>query len=161
MADRSVMEALASYVNPPVRAVSDWWTDLNSFTHQADQEAEKRFPDQARDSSIKNAYRHALGTGRLAQLLGAGSGVPGLEAVARGAAKVAGYGWEGMGGMENWGSTDMRHDLNANAQGIEHTRQAKDFKSLADALESFSRSARKELPPNVLEPARGYFTYTK
>lgn len=145
----------------PYQSAAQWLNDLNSFTHEADNEAEKRFPGQARDSSQKNAFRHALGSGRLAQLLGANSGIPVVEPLARGAAKLAGYGWEALGGLSNFRSQDMRHDLNANALGIEHSSKTADFRSLADALQSFAQSARKEAPPGALEPARDYFTYTK
>lgn len=144
-----------------LNALSSWWNDMQTFTHEADNEAEKRFPGQARDSSVKNAYRHALGSGRLAQLLGANSGIPLVEGAARGAAKLAGYGWEALGGPENWRGQDMRHDLNANAQGIAHTQTAKDFQSLASALESFARGARKEAPPEITDASRPWFTYSK
>ena len=71
MADKqSMLGALASYAEGKARVVSDWWNDLRTFTEKADNEAETRFPGQARDESVKNAYRHALGSGRLAQLLG-------------------------------------------------------------------------------------------
>lgn len=155
--------ALMSYAKEaaPVRAASDWFNDLRSFTEAADAEAERRFPNQARDSSQKNAFRHALGAGRLAQLLGSNSGIPVVEPIAQGIAKMAGYGWEGLGGMKNWRSTDMRHDLNANAIGIATSANAQDFKSLADSLASYAQSARKEAPPSILDPARPYFTYTK
>ena len=139
----------------------DWVKDLQSFTGQADAEAERRFPGQARDESQKNAYRHALGAGRLAQLLGSNSGIPIVGGAARGAAKLAGYGWEGLGGMENWGSQDMKHDLNANAQGIAQSTNAPDFRTLAESLASFAQGARKELPPSILEPRKGYFTYSQ
>lgn len=157
----TVKTQLRAALSQPAQAVSSWWNDLNSFTQQADAEAERRFPDQARDSSQKNAYRHALGAGRLAQLLGANSGIPGVEGVARGVAKMAGYGWEGLGGPENWRSEDFRHDLNANANGIAQASQNPDFRSLADSLASFAQGARREAPPNALDPARPYFTYTK
>ena len=88
-------------------------------------------------------------------------GSPLLECAARGAAKLVGYGWEALGGPKNWGSTDFRHDLNANALGIAQSSKAQDFQSLADQLESFSRSARKEAPPGAMERSRDYFTYTK
>ena len=138
-----------------------WWDELRSFANNASDEAERRFPDQERDSSQKNAFRHALGAGRLAQLLGSNSGIPIVSGAARGAAKMAGYLWEDMSGPENWGSEDSRHDLNANAIGIAQSSQAKDMQSLADSLASFAQGARKELPPSPYEKARPYFTYTK
>lgn len=155
----SLMGALNEYGVKPANAAAAWWNALRSAPELADAEAERRFPNQARDSSQKNAYRHALGAGRLAQLLGSNSGIPVVEGAARGAAKLAGYAWEGLGGMENWGSQDMRHDLNANAQGIRQSSQAKDFNELANALASFA--ARREAPPNVFDKARPYFTYMK
>lgn len=157
----ALKDQLRAALSQPAQAVSSWWNDLNSFTQQADAEAERRFPDQARDSSQKNAFRHALGAGRLAQLLGANSGIPGVEGLARGAAKIAGYGWEGLGGPANWRSEDFRHDLNANANGIAQSSQNTGFRSLADSLASFAQEARREAPPGTFEPARPYFTYTK
>ena len=142
-------------------AVGDWWNDLRSFANQADDEAERRFPNQERDASQKNAFRHALGAGRLAQLLGSNSDIPIVSGAARGAAKMAGYLWEDMSGPANWGTVDSRHDLNANAIGIAQSSQAKDMTSLADSLASFAQGARKELPPNAYEKARPFFTYTK
>lgn len=139
----------------------DWWNEMQTFTHKADDEAERRFPDQARDSSQKNAFRHALGAGRLAQLLGADSGIPVVSDAARGAAKLAGYGWEFVGGPDNWKGQDMRHDLNANAIGISQSSNAPGFGLLADQLELIARSSRKESPPGVLDKSVGYFTYTK
>lgn len=155
----SLVGALNTYGTKPANAAANWWNEIQSFTQQADAEAERRFPNQARDSSQKNAFRHALGAGRLAQLLGSNSGIPIVEGAARGAAKLAGYGWEGLGGRENWRSQDMRHDLNANAQGIRQSSQAAGFNELANTLASFA--ARKEAPPGVTDQARPYFTYTK
>ena len=162
MADKqSMLGALAAYAQEKAQDASAWWEDFNTFTHQADAEAERRFPNQARDESVKNAYRHALGTGRLAQLWGGNSGIPGVEEAAQGAAKLAGYGWEALGGPENWGSQDMRHDLNANAIGASEARYAQDFKALADALAGHASRAQRHEPLHPLEPTRGYFTYTK
>lgn len=156
-----LLENFQTKVAEAMNKSADWWDELQTFTGKADAEAETRFPGQARDSSQKNAFRHALGAGRLAQLMGANSGIPLVEGAARGAAKLAGYGWEGLGGTSNWGGEDMRHDLNANALGIAHATQAPDFRTLADSLQSFAQGARKESPPNVLDRARPYFTYTK
>lgn len=152
-----LFDSLASFARP----VTNWYEALSQIASQADAEAERRFPGQARDDSLKNAYRHALGSGGFAQLLGANSGIPLVEGAARGAAKLAGYGWEAIGGPKNWASEDFRHDLNANALGIAQSSKAQDFQALADQLESFSRSARKEAPPDATERARAYFTYTK
>ena len=156
-----LLENFQTKVSDAMSSSAAWWDDLRTFTGQADNEAEIRFPNQARDSSQKNAFRHALGAGRLAQLMGANSGIPIVEGAARGAAKLAGYGWEGLGGTENWGSDDMRHDLNANAQGIAQASKTADLRTLADSLQSFAQGSRRELPPNVLDKAKPYFTYTK
>lgn len=154
----ALLNALNKYAPQPV---SNWFGELATVANRADGEAERRFPNQERDSSIKNAYRHALGAGGLAQLLGSTRENPILSGAARGAAKLAGYWWEDVSGPENWGSQDSLHDLNANAHGIAQSTQAKDFRSLAESLESFSRSAREESPPQFTDKARPYFTYTK
>ena len=52
--------------------------------------ADREFPGSDRDSGSKNAFRHALGTGMVAQELGGG-------AIGAGVAKLIGYGWEGAG----------------------------------------------------------------
>lgn len=142
-------------------ADQSWWNEFKNVPHQADMEAEQRFPNQARDESQKNAFRHSLGAGRFSQLLGGNSGIPIVEGAARGFAKLAGYGWEALGGPDNWKSQDMRHDLNANALGIAQSSKTSDFRSLADSLASFAKEARQEAPPDALNKGRGYFTYTK
>ncbi len=43
---------------------------LRDLPGQASDIAEQRFPGYDRDGSSKNAFRHALGTGMLAQVLG-------------------------------------------------------------------------------------------
>jgi hypothetical protein len=48
-----------------------------------------------------------------------------------------------------------------NALGIVQSSKNQDFHSLADSLESFAKSARKEAPPGSLEDAKPHFTYTK
>ena len=141
-------------------AINSWFNDLRSFTRKADNEAERRFPNQARDNSQKNAFRHALGAGRLAQLLGANSGIPVVEPVARGLATLAGYGWEGLT-PQSIDFTDLKHDLNANSIGISQASKTKDFNSLAESLAGFSKNARRESPPSIFQPARPYLTYTK
>lgn len=146
--------------------MAEWASELQNLTKNADDEAEKRFPDDERDNSKKNAFRHALGTGRLAQMLGADNDIPvvgGLiSTAAQGAAKGAGYLWEAMGAKQNMKDpTDMKHDLNANAHGAEQAAQTRGYGELADRLELMARSASKEEPPGVFSPARKHLTYTK
>lgn len=118
---------------------------------EADAIAELEFPDDARDSSKKNAFRHALGTGMLAQELGGGySGAAG--------AKAAGYIWELLGLP---GGSDSLHDLNANAIGAAEAVNAPDRAALIAALLKHAAAARKEAPPSLTQRTPGYMTYEK
>lgn len=146
--------------------LSAWAEELQNVTKRADDEAEKRFPDQERDSSQKNAYRHALGTGRLAQLLGADNDVPivggMISTAAQGAAQGAGYLWEALSLRQNMKDPeDMRHDLNANYHGAALSAKAKGYDDLANQLEVMARGAVKEEPPGAFSPPRKHLTYTK
>lgn len=85
---KSVVEAYDS--------AKSWANEVRSVGSRADDEAERRFPGQERDESVKNAYRHALGTGRLSQLLGADSENPAVSAVGQAGGQGAGYLWEIM-----------------------------------------------------------------
>ena len=60
MADQSMLGALASYAEGKVRDVSDWWNDLRTFTEKADNEAETRFPGQARDLTHSAPFSRGL-----------------------------------------------------------------------------------------------------
>lgn len=155
-----LLENFQTKVSDAMGQSADWWNDLKTFTGKASDEADKRFPDQARDSSQKNAFRHALGAGRLAQLMGADSGIPGLSQGAQLAAKLAGYGWEAPG-ENNWGSEDSRHDLNANSFGIGQASSNPGFDALANTLESFARKASNEQAPQPFVQGKPYLTYTK
>lgn len=144
---------------------SNLYAQLQKFgdiAHQADSIAEQEFPDSARDSSTKNAFRHALGTGLIAQHLGASNG--GLQGVAAATlAKVAGYGWEGMAGFDNLTRhgklTDTQHDLNANALGAS-AAMGTDKAGLIDALRKMAQQSVVQQPPSVFEPSPGYLTRT-
>lgn len=142
--------------------VGKWWDELRNVAGEADATAEREFPDEARDASRKNAFRHALGTGRLAQLLGADSGVPVVREAAAGAAKLAGYAWEGLSAAMGHGdATDRRHDLNANAIGAAEAKRTSGREALVERLRERAGSARREDPPGLTEKSPGYLTYTK
>lgn len=141
----------------------EWARELKTVTQAADDTAENEFPNQARDRSVKNAFRHALGTGRLAQLLGADSGIPVVKDVATGTAKAVGYVWESLDGINQKGDklNDTRHDLNANAIGADDAKNTKGRAELVNRLKQRAAIARRENPPEVSEQSPGYFTYTK
>jgi hypothetical protein len=125
---------------------------------RADDIAERTFPGSARDASTKNAFRHALGTGMLAQELGGGH-------VGAALAKLAGYGWEGMGMLDgsNRGPAkmeDMRHDLNANAIGAEQARLNPSHEGLVQALKRFALQSVPVHAPGVFSRSPGYLTRT-
>lgn len=124
---------------------------------EADQIADANFPGSARDASAKNAFRHALGTGMIAQQLGGG-------VLGAAAAKGAGYLWEGMGAMDpkkmakDWRSGDIKHDLNANALGA---RAAMETQSQAELIELLKRMGQQSVnrePPGIFERSPGYMT---
>lgn len=161
--DAGILERAMKAVTDSYGSASQWAGEISSFASRADDEAERRFPNQARDESVKNAYRHALGTGRLAQLLGAGEGShPAVNAFADIASRGAGYVWEGMAAKRNAENpADMLHDLNANAMGADLAGKTNGFAGLADALERRAGMAVKEDPPSFFEPARKNLTYAK
>jgi hypothetical protein len=128
----------------------------------ADDSAELAFGiDSARDSSTKNAYRHALGTGMLAQALGANQGSTVLAPLL---AKLVGYGWEGFGLRQNIEDPihrlDTRHDLNANAIGTQQAVRAGSPDELAAVLKRLALEAPPVQPPGFFEPSPGYLTRT-
>ncbi len=135
---------------------------MGSIPGEADAIAEQMYPNSARDSSTKNAFRHALGTGLIAQHLGAGNG--GAQGIAAATlAKMAGYGWEGLGVVDNFtkhGSlTDTRHDLNANAIGAS-AAMGTDKQSLIQALQGMANASVVEAPPTAFQYSPGHMTRT-
>ena len=122
--------------------------------------AEAEFPNSARDSSMKNAFRHALGTGMLAQEFGAGNdGVQGAAAALL--AKTGGYAWESFKGLKDFTKggdpTDTLHDFNANAIGANHaigTNQAQ----LINSLRRMASQSVVSKPPSLFEMNPGYMT---
>lgn len=142
-------------------APSRFVSELQSFgriPEQADRIAEQKFPGSARDSSAKNAFRHALGTGMLAQRLGGGD-------IGANLAKMAGYGWEALGARKFLTVPEHRmdtlHDLNANAIGARVATETTNQQELIRQLESYARNAKNQLPPGVLAASKGYMTMTK
>lgn len=135
---------------------------MGELPGEADGIAEQMYPGSARDSSTKNAFRHALGTGMIAQHLGASNG--GLQGVAAATlAKLAGYGWEGLSGTANLTRhgqlTDTRHDLNANALGA-NAAMGTDRQGLIQALKAMADASVVAPPPTAGEYSPGYMTRT-
>lgn len=140
-----------------IQPMADKWDRLSTFTGRADNIAEQAFPDSARDASQKNAFRHALGTGMLTQELGGGP-------VAATLAKMAGWGWEGMGASQLVDSAnhrlDTRHDLNANNIGASVAMRSKNEAELVTRLKQMASVARSEEPPGFFAQGRPYLTRT-
>lgn len=140
-----------------VQPAKDKWNRLTTFTNRADDIAEREFPDSARDASTKNAFRHALGTGMLTQELGGGP-------MAAAVAKMAGWGWEGLGARQLINSSqhrlDTRHDLNANNIGASVAMASKNEAELVARLKQLASVARVEQPPGFFERGRPYLSRT-
>lgn len=132
-----------------LQPAADKWNRLKTFTGRADNIAEQAFPDSARDASQKNAFRHALGTGMLTQELGGGP-------IAATLAKMAGWGWEGLGASQLMDSSqhrlDTRHDLNANNIGASVAMASKNEAELVARLKQLASVASVEQPPGFFEP---------
>lgn len=131
---------------------------LQSIPEQADRIAEDTFGmASARDSSTKNAFRHALGTGMLTQEWGGGP-------IAAALAKAAGYAWEGLGAADIINDpahrTDTLHDLNANAIGAK-VAQGKNQAELVQALKRMALESVPVQPPGVFQASPGYLTRTE
>ena len=137
--------------------VSRKWDSLSNFTQKADNIAEREFPDSARDASTKNAFRHALGTGMLTQELGGG-------AIAATLAKLAGYGWEGLGASQLVDSAahrlDTRHDLNSNNIGASVATQVGSQEELVSRLKALASASVAGEPPGFFEPGVPRLTRT-
>lgn len=124
---------------------------------QASDIAEQEFPDSARDSSTKNAFRHALGTGMLAQRMGGGL-------LGQNVAKAVGYGWEGWGLLDGDNRKnpqhreDTLHDLNANAIGAATARKTNNQAELVQALKRLALESVPAQPPGAFAPSPGYMT---
>ena len=140
-----------------LQPAADKWNRLTTFTKRADDIAEREFPNSARDASDKNAFRHALGTGMLTQELGGGP-------MAATMAKMAGWGWEGLGASQLVDSAahrlDTRHDLNANNIGASVATQVKNEAELIARLKQLANASRVEQPPGFFEQGRPYLSRT-
>lgn len=141
-----------------VKPAADKWDRLTTFTQRADNIAEQQFPDSARDASTKNAFRHALGTGMLTQELGGGP-------VAATLAKMAGWGWEGLGASQLVDSAayrlDTRHDLNANNVGASVAMQSQNQAELVARLKQLASVSVPGEPPGFFEPGVPRLTRTE
>lgn len=124
---------------------------IKNIPHNADEDAQKYFPDSARDASTMNAFRHALGTGRLAHELGAGNG--GLwGGVAGSLAQGTGMIWEGLGAPSYLASqkhrTDTDHDFRANSVGALVAQGTKNDEELVNALKLLANQSKVQRPPD-------------
>lgn len=151
----------SSYWANLMKPAAQKWNTLKSFTGQADAIAEREFPGSARDASMKNAFRHALGTGILTHELGGGP-------IAAGIAKMAGYGWEGAsalgelranGRLSQDFKRDSLHDLNANSIGA-GAAQYLDRAALIQHLKGLATNAAVAEPPGVFSPNQGRLSRT-
>lgn len=138
-------------------SLPDKLKSYGAIPERADNIAEQMFPGSARDSSTKNAFRHALGTGMLTQELGGGP-------VAAGMAKGAGYLWEGLGAMKFIDDPKYRqdtlHDLNANALGARTAMSTANQEELVKALQGMALRSVPTSAPGVFERSPGYMTRT-
>jgi hypothetical protein len=144
--DRQFWNELGTaFQTAPKRFVSE----LQSFgriPEEADRIAEQRFPNSARDNSAKNDFRHALGTGMLAQRLGGGF-------LGANLAKMAGYGWEALGAKEfirdEKHRQDTLQDLKANAIGARFAQETDNQQELIRQLDSYVRTNRSRNSPDI------------
>lgn len=131
------------------------YNEITEIPNRASDLADVAYPSSARDASMKNAYRHALGTGMMTHALGGGR----LAGVA---AKMAGWGWE-LPTMLSPGSTpaqleDSRHDLNANAIGALLATRTGSQSELEAALRSYADRSVVREAPGAFSRSPGYLT---
>lgn len=150
---------VGSNATMPFRSLQSYGQGVLAIPEQADNIASKEFPYDAtaRDSSTGNAFRHALGTGMLAQKMGGG-------AMGAAAAKGIGYLWEGLGAKDLVTSqahrTDTLHDLNANAIGAQVAQQTGNNTELIQALKRMALESVPAQPPGAFSSSPGYLTRT-
>lgn len=137
-----------------LQKMKDWGQNFATIPDQADAIASNMFPNSARDASMQNAFRHSLGTGMMAQALGGG-------AIGATLAKMAGWGWEGIGAAEKLYSSgqipaayaqDTMHDLNANNIGASIAARTQSQAELVNALAQMARASQVEAPPGMFSP---------
>ncbi len=149
-------------VNLPETA-SSTISKFGKIPHEADVIADRLFPNSARDASTKNAFRHALGTGLIAQEMGANKG--GLQAeIAKNAAKGMGYVWEMLGAPQYVSDPkyreDTKHDLTANAIGASASMNAANKEELIKALQTMAINSKVQRPVGVFQESPSYLTRT-
>jgi hypothetical protein len=157
--DKSVLGSLWGMLPEAVRnnAVTDKYARLSDLAHRASERAEQEFPNDERDASKKNAFRHSLGTGMLAEELGGGM-------LGAGLAKMAGYGWEGLSIPDYFGNpqkrTDALHDFTANDIGAKAATYLKG-EELVRHLKNMANNATYGEPRGFFEPSQGKMTYSE
>ncbi len=138
--------------------------------NRASQFSQATFPGQDWDNSQRNALRHSLWIGGVAQAMGAGPDNPVLTPVAQVAAKGLGYIHEGLsnswdafknahqgdGGLHD---QDTRHDLNANAVGAEMAGYAKTPEELQRVLANMAVTARQGAPVGMFQMSDGRLSF--
>jgi len=135
-------------ISPVTQPVRNWVQELQDIPHKASEIAEGNFVGSARDASAKNAFRHALGTGMMANHLGGGI-------LGGTAAKLMGYAWEAPTLMDPRSTPaqrmDSRHDLNANALGAYLAAQGMGQEDLVKALRGYAVKSSVQDAPGVFE----------
>ena len=139
-------------------SLAQGFKEFRNIPSRADAIAREKFPDSARDASKQNAFRHSLGTGMMTNKFGGG-------ALGAAAAKLAGYGWEALGTMDNIRSpeqwADTKHDLNANAIGANAAIYTEGQQQLEQMLESLTNRSRIREPFGATELGNGQMTRSR
>lgn len=124
---------------------------------RADNIAEEMFPDDARDSSRKNAFRHALGTGMVTQRLG-------NNWLSGKAAETLGLGWEFMGANRFIRDADHRedtfHDLLANRAGRITALDSETEAELIEKLANLANESQNRPAPRFWYGREAQMTHT-
>jgi hypothetical protein len=147
-------------VPEPVKEYSGWnkFMELNDKASKASGDA---FPGQDWDNTQRNAARHSIWMGLIANQLGGGP-------IARTAAKGLGYANEAIGLVNGQNTTregaiDMRHDLNNNAVGLNtladlNAQGPVSEQQIIDALIQKAKQSQRVSAPSVLAPDVGVLT---
>lgn len=157
MGDPQFWKDVGSNAVSPFNSLKNYGQHVLSIPARADYIASNEFPLSAtpRDHGTGNAFRHALGTGMLAQEFGGGP-------VAAAAAKGIGYLWEGLNPKALVTSakhrSDTLNDLNANALGATVARQTNNNQELIEALKKMALQSVPSQAPGFFSPSPGYMT---
>ena len=136
--------------------------------HRASKASQAMYPGQDWDNSQRNALRHSMWIGGMAQAMGAGPDNPIRTPLAQVAAKGLGVAHEGISNAYDWWegkaptpaqSRDTRHDLNNNAIGAEMAGYTKDNDGLLRALSAMSANGRAGAPVGMLAMSDGRLSY--